>query len=260
MARITVEVVLAADGQHEIIIRKSAGSSAQGAAKAEELAYYYVLHNLPNKGNVSGRLTLVVEENENGDFMHSYAFTLTRREVARLSALPASQELHALAFGNEESRVEQHGAGDEESADRPRTRGTRQSRSTNGVVPGLALRQHADSSSSQNFGVDNRGAKGQEVLARPDARATVFRQLRVPDSVLPESSDHATARESLPCLRCAKRIIHDTESHSASNKDRNRPDLNGTVREEAYNCRKNSNKNCGYSVCQKESKACLEVC
>jgi len=316
MPEITVEIVLAANGRHEINHHnKSYELSAQATASAEDLARYYVSHNLPNDGNVSGRLILVVDENDNGTFTHTYTFTLNREVVAR--PRPSTMDLHTLAFGNTNSRIEERGAGDSEIGGRPHTRGTatRQSGVNGSVLPGSFTRQHANDSTNPNMRVDNSGGGDREGVGSSTTRASATRQPGVnginvpgsfnqqhanessnlnirdhnrgvrhdegvgssttrttatsqphqPDSVLPESSDcpssdHQHTKESLPCVRCAKRIIHDTESHSASNKDKNRPDLNGTVRQDAYVCRKNGSRNCGYSVCQKEGKACLEVC
>lgn len=211
MTTTTVTVDLATDGRHEI--RKALGSSAQDAAKAEDLANHYVSHFLPNGGKVAGMLTLSIQQNKNSDFTHSITFTGKGQEATS----PVEQEivdLDALCFDNP--------------------------RFTN---------------------VDGGGGKKEKIGRRKSARA---RQPSVTDSVLPlESSDqHDDAEVSdLPCLRCAKRIIYDSKSQSATIAERKRPDLDGTVRLEAYSCRHKKDEKCSYISCAKQlGKRCDEVC
>jgi len=205
MVTTTVDIALASNGCHEISTKRALGSSAQDAAKAEEMANLYVSHCLPSK--VSGRLTLSVQQSENGDFTHSVMFTSARKSVAtRLE-----QELvNSDAPRHDKLRPELDGAGDK--------------------------------------------------LAAGKRRSTNARQPGVNDSASPPapSTHRNTTVSDLPCLKCAKRIIHDSKSQSATIAEKNRPDLDGTVRMEAYRCRRKKDKNCSY--CQPEAKPCLEAC
>jgi hypothetical protein len=200
MVTTTVDIALASNGCHEICTKRALGSSAQDASKAEEMANLYVSHCLPC--NVSGRLTLSVQQSENGDFTHSVMFTSTRQTVP--------------------TRLEQE------------------------LVKSDALRHE-------------KVQLGDGEVAAGKPRSNKTRQPGVTDSVLPPNlSSRRDAKVSdLPCLKCAKRIIHDSKSQSATVAEKSRPDLDGTVRMEAYRCREKKDKNCSY--CQPDNKACLEV-
>jgi len=212
MAATSVTVDLASNGHHEI--RKALGSSAQEAAIAEELANHYVSHFLPNAGKISGKLTLSVQQNDDGDFTHSVTFTAEKQKAT--TTRQSEQEvanLDALRFDNPRFM---HGNG------------------------------------------DNAGEG--EAERRGSVRA---RQPSVTDSVLPlESANHHDANTNasdLPCLRCAKRIIHDSKSRSASAAEKKQPELDERVRMEAYQCRRPKDKKYHYISCTKPDKSCLEV-
>jgi len=208
MVTTTVEIALASDGHHDIVIRKALGSSAEDAAKAEELAINYVSHILPKK--VSGNLTLSVRQSANGDFIHCATFKSNKQEMTpHLKLEPI--DLDTLSDD------------DSESSD-----------------------------------VHDGEADGDESQRRAGSRnSTTSRQPSVPDSVsLSAGANNAT---TLPCLRCAKRIIHNSKDKSATREEKMAPELDGTINVNAMRCRReHEGMKCYY--CKKGKRLCLEVC
>jgi len=251
MATTTATVSLTSHGTP--IIAKTLGSSAQNFAIAEELANLYVAHILPSEGRVSGTIQISVQQSENGNFTHTVSFE--RQEV---TPLPNRQTiaplLHRQAVA---SSFEQGPAMAMLDFDNPGY--TDENSDTEGNDD---LRRYG------NTEQDGTGEGEQDGGRRRTSRP---RQPSVTDSVLPgeepsyqddkeQSFHHENRVSDLPCLRCAKRIIHDSTSKSATNMEKGRSDRDGTVMSVEYNCKHQHGRKCNYESCTKGDKRCDEVC
>jgi len=210
MVTTTVEIALASDGRHEVNIKKAFGSSAKETEQAEQLAKHYVRYVLPKKGNVSGRLTLIIEQNDDGGFAHSMKFTPIKQEdVEDLSEETTNTD--PVAYGNQDHSIAEELRPDRHDA-----------------------RRQAGNHDSTTSG-----------------------QPSVPDSVSPSAvADDAPI---LPCLRCAKRIVHNSKDKSTTKEEGMAPELDGTINVDAMRCKKEyGDMKC--RCCKKKNSPCLEVC
>lgn len=74
----------------------------------------------------------------------------------------------------------------------------------------------------------------------------------------PSTASTNQSDDVLPCTKCAKRVICDSESQSSSDKEKKHPDLNGTVREAEMACQHDRRLAC--KVCPRPSRCVAVSC